>query len=95
MCEKKAYQTSIDRLKRGDINCNFFLFVVLSDDCTTIYDEPILRDFLIQLQALLCRSNRGEHTLAIDSRLDVGRRPKLVRKHLADATNLVLWRDDK
>ena len=62
----------IDRLERFEIDVDLSFFSFGSDDFTTVDNEPIGGDFVIELQTLLGGGDSGQHRETIDAGFDVG-----------------------
>lgn len=64
-------ERGVDGFERFEVNIDFSLLALRSQDFTTIHDETIGGDLVVKLQALLCRRNGGQDRLSIDTRLDI------------------------
>ncbi len=51
--------------------------------------------FVVQFEPLLYRCDGAQHWQPIHSTLDVGCRTKLIRQHLGNSCDLILWRNDQ
>jgi hypothetical protein len=65
-------ERSVDGLKGLEINVDLALLSFRSDNFTTVDDQAIGRDLVVQLETLLGGGNRGKDGKTIDTRLDVG-----------------------
>jgi hypothetical protein len=62
----------VDGLEGLEIDVDLSLLAFLGQDFTTVDDQTIRGDLVVQLQTLLGRGNGGQDGLSVDSRLDVG-----------------------
>ena len=62
----------VDGLEGLEIDVDLSLLSFLCQDFTTVDDQTIRRDLVVQLETLLGRGNGGQDGLSVDSRLDVG-----------------------
>lgn len=65
-------ERSVDRLEGLKINVNLALLAFRGDDFTTVDDQAIGRDLVIQLETLLRGGNGRKNGQTIHTRLDVG-----------------------
>jgi hypothetical protein len=72
-------QGGIDRFERFEIDVDLSFLALRGQDFTTIYDQAIRGNLVIELQALLGRGNGRKDGLPIDSGLDV--RCRTLRRH--------------
>mmetsp|Transcript_14226 Transcript_14226/g.24090 ORF Transcript_14226/g.24090 Transcript_14226/m.24090 type:complete len:221 (-) Transcript_14226:134-796(-) len=82
-------QGGVDGLEGLEVDVDFLLLAVVCHDSACVHDEPIGRDSVVELQALLCGGDGAEHRLPVDAILDVRRRAELVAQHLRDAGYLI------
>ena len=87
-------QRSVDWLEGLKVDIYFTLFAFACDYFTTIDDEPVGRNLVVELQTLLSRSNSRKNRETIDTGFDVGCGAVLIRQHLAHARDLILRWDD-
>jgi hypothetical protein len=62
----------VDGLERLEIDVDLSLLAFLGQDFTTVDDQTIRGDLVVQLETLLGGGNSGQDGLSVDSRLDVG-----------------------
>lgn len=62
----------VDGLERLEIDVDLSLLSFLGQDFTTVDDQTVRGDLVVQLETLLGRGNGGQDGLSVDSRLDVG-----------------------
>ena len=62
----------VDGLEGLEIDVDLSLLSFLGQDFTTVDDQTIRGDLVVQLETLLGRGNGGQDGLSVDSRLDVG-----------------------
>jgi hypothetical protein len=63
---------SVDGLEGLEIDVDLSLLSFLGQDFTTVDDQAVRGDLVVQLETLLGRGNGGQDGLSVDSRLDVG-----------------------
>ena len=85
----------VDRLEGLKINIYALFLAFVGDYCAAVNDEAVLGALVIELEALLRRSDGAENRKTVDARFDVGRRAVLVRKHFLDPTDLVAGWDNE
>ena len=62
----------IDGLERFEVDVNLALLSFRGDNFTTVHDQSIGRDLVVELQTLLSRGNGRQHGKSVHSRLNVG-----------------------
>lgn len=62
----------VDGLERLEVDIDLTFLSFGRNDFTTVDDQTIRRNFVVQLQTLLCRSDGGENRKPIDTGFDVG-----------------------
>ena len=62
----------VDGLERFEVDVNLALLSFRGDNFTTVHDQSIGRDLIVELQTLLGRGNGRQHGESIHSRLNVG-----------------------
>ncbi|KAI6766521.1 hypothetical protein HG531_011743 [Fusarium graminearum] len=62
----------VDGLEGLEIDVDLSLLSFLGQDFTTVDDQAVRGDLVVQLKTLLGRGNGGQDGLSVDSRLDVG-----------------------
>ena len=72
-------QGGINRLERLEIDVDLSFLALRGQDFTTIYDQAIRRNLVIELQPLLGRGDGRKNGLPIDSGFDV--RCRTLRRH--------------
>lgn len=64
-------QRSVDGLERFKVNVDLAFFSFRGQDFTTVHDQAIRRNLVVQLETLLGRRNGGQDGLSVDTGLDV------------------------
>ena len=62
----------VDGLERFEVDINLALLSFRGDNFTTVHDQSIGRDLVVELQTLLSRGNGRQHGESVHSRLNVG-----------------------
>lgn len=65
-------ERGVNGLEGLEINVNLALLALRRDDFTTVDDQAIRRDLVVQLQTLLGGGNSRQNGESVDTRLDVG-----------------------
>ena len=65
-------ERGVDGLEGLEVNVNLALFSFRSDNFTTVDDQSIWRDLVVQLETLLGGGNSGQDGQTVHTRLDVG-----------------------
>lgn len=81
----------VDGLEGFKIDVNLALLALCSDDFTTVDDQPIRRDLVVQLETLLGGGNGRQNGESVDTRLDVGSSTLLKRLTFPKLSGK--WRD--
>lgn len=64
-------ERGVDGLERFEVNVNLSLFPFRGDDFTTVDDETVGRDFVVELETLLGGGNGRQHRQTVDPGFDV------------------------
>lgn len=62
----------VDGLERFEVDVNLALLSFRGDNFTTVHDQSIGRDLVVELQTLLSRRNGRQHGESVHSRFNVG-----------------------
>lgn len=65
-------ERGVDGLEGLEIDVNLALLALCGDDFTTVDDQTIRRDLVVQLETLLGGGNGRQNGESVDARLDVG-----------------------
>lgn len=65
-------QGGVDGLERLEIDVDLSFLAFLGQDFTTVHNQTVRGDLVVQLETLLGGGNSGQDRLSVDTRLDVG-----------------------
>lgn len=65
-------QRGVDGLEWLKVDVDLSLFSFRGQDFTTVHDQAVRRDLVVQLETLLGGCDGGQDGLSVDTRLDVG-----------------------
>ncbi|KAH3660506.1 hypothetical protein OGAPHI_007092 [Ogataea philodendri] len=88
-------QRGIDRLERLESNGELLFFTLLSNNFTTVHNQSVWRNRIVQLEFLLGRCDCRKHRKSVHTRFDVGSGSVLISQHFLDHWDLTFWRNNQ
>ena len=86
----RLINSRIDWFMGFKIEGNLLFLALVSQDSPDKQDKPVWWHTVVELQSLLSTSDRSQHRLPIDSRLDVRGGTVLLRQHVGGSGDLIL-----